>query len=177
MSKIWLVLAALLVVSLASPAPQEEIGETEFQAEEHAQTIGNLLKKLPSILSKTASWINGLGDIGDEVHPDVGEAIRQGASAVEEASQNVPEDIHSQVQEHLSKLINVTRVVQGHVNDTLRNIPEVKEKIAGLPGDDVILDVIESIPSADYVDEQIGEAINYFEPLAEAIGAQSNSTL
>jgi len=175
----FFVLTVLVGSSLSVPMPQYEedyFGESQFQASEHAESIGNLLKNLPNILKKTADWIQGLGEIGDEIHPNVGSALRTGAAAVNNASSSVPDDLHIQVQGHLNKLVNITRVVKDNLNDTWNNIPELKESVQGLPGQDYILDVIESIPSSDYVDEQINEAINYFEPLAEAIGAQSNDT-
>lgn len=174
----FIVLFVCVGALLALPQPQEDfndLGETEFAAAEHAQSIGNLLKNLPNILKKTAAWIQGLGEIGDEIHPDVGATIRKGASAVEEASNTVPDDIHTRVQGHLNHLINITRSVQDNLNETWSNIPYLKEQVDGIPGDDYILDVIESIPSSDYVDEQINEVINYFEPLAEAIGVNSST--
>jgi len=170
--KSFVVLTAVVCAALAFP--QADIGEPEFVAEEHAQTVGTILKKIPDILSKTAEWIRNLGEIGNEVHPDVGSAIKEGADAIEEASKDSKvTNLHGQFSDHLKTLINITKSVQEQVNSTLReNLPEIKDKLRGLPGDDYILDVVESIPSPDYVDEQIQEAINYFEPLAEAIAAE-----
>jgi len=180
MKTVSVLLLTLCAGALAIPKPEDyqydDFGESEFAAEEHANTIGKFLQNLPNILKKTASWISDLGEIGDDVHPDVGSAIRKGADAVEEASNSVPDDLHTKIQGHLKKLINVTRDIQENLNDTWSNIPQLKDSVDGLPGQDYILDVIESIPSSDYVDEQISEAINYFEPLAEAIGVQGNKT-
>jgi len=172
------ILLLLCAGAFAIPHPQDfdDYGESEFAAEEHANTIGKFLQNLPNILKKTASWIQDLGEIGDDVHPDVGSAIRTGADAVEEASNSIPDDLHTKIQGHLKKLINITRDVQENLNQTWNNIPMLRDSVEGLPGQDYILDVIESIPSSDYVDEQISEAINYFEPLAEAIGVQGNNT-
>ena len=40
------------------------------------------------MFSKTAEWIRELGNIGDELHPSVGAAIRTGADSVSFASRH-----------------------------------------------------------------------------------------
>eukprot|EP00088_Acartia_fossae_P036286 TRINITY_DN37483_c0_g1_i1.p1 TRINITY_DN37483_c0_g1~~TRINITY_DN37483_c0_g1_i1.p1 ORF type:complete len:178 (-),score=42.11 TRINITY_DN37483_c0_g1_i1:190-723(-) len=176
MSRFTAAVVVLLVAALASPSLQRRMvnSGTTDQITEHTQTIGNLLRNLPSIFSKTASWIRGLGDIGDEIHPEVGNAIRQGADAVEEASQHVPENLHTQVDEHVNKVVNVTKILQSHVNQTLQKLPEVREKVAGLPGDDIIMDVLDTFSTSD-ADLLMQEAIDHIEPVADAISGSQNS--
>lgn len=155
---------------LALPKPQDE----EMKPEEGAEQVGAILKKLPSILSKTASWLNDLGKIGDDIHPAVGDTIRTGASQVSEASNNVPDDLNLTIQQHINKLIDLTKSLQGDIKDGLGNLPELQEQVDGIPGEEYIDEIISGVPSAAEVDSRINEAINFIQPIADALG--SNST-
>jgi hypothetical protein len=168
-----LVLVILISSAYALPRPQ---GEEEFAAEETAAQVGETLNKLPSILSKTAAWIRELANIGDEVYPSVGSAIREGADFVDEASLNVPENLDVQVQEHLQKLLDITKKIQAEVKTGLTKVPELKDGVEGMILEDYVVDAIDSVPSAEYVDSAISQAINYLEPIAEALAVQQTET-
>merc|ERR1711962_1361091 len=120
---------------------------------------------LPSILSKTADWIKDLATIGDEVHPEVGSGIRQGAEYVKEASQNVPDDLNLQLQGHLNKLIDLVKGIQGSVVDGLESVPGAVNDLDE-PFKEYAQMVVEQVPSAQ-------EAIKYLEPLADALGTST----
>merc|ERR1712243_295556 len=81
--------------------------------------------------------------------PAVGEAIRSGATQVEEASNNVPEDLNLTLQGHINQLINLTKTLQNDLKDGLSGLPELKDQVQGIPGEDYINEIIDTVPSAD----------------------------
>ncbi|XP_023320822.1 uncharacterized protein LOC111695657 [Eurytemora carolleeae] len=173
MVKLLLVLFVTCAYSLPKPDAQ---GEEEYVASETAQQVGETLNKLPSILSKTAEWIRELANIGDEVHPSVGSVIRDGADSVKIASDNVPEDLDVKVQTHLRHLIDIAKKIQVEVKTGLTKVPELKDNLNGTLIESYVEDVVDSVPSAEEVDARISDAINYLEPLAEALAVQNSNT-
>merc|ERR1711915_902352 len=141
------------------------------EVEDGVKQVGDTLNKLPEILSKTAEWFKDLGSIGDEIHPSVGDTIREGAGYVKEASNNVPDDLDKQVQTHLNKLIDLVKGIKGSVVDGLKSAPGAVEDLDG-PVKDYAEAVIRELPSAQEVDDTISEAIRYLEPLSEALGSE-----
>jgi len=178
----FLIVLSVLATSQAIPRPQEEFseypGEETFAAEEGAERIGSLLKKLPLLLSKTASWIQDLGMIGDDIHPEIGDAIRTGAQYVNESSMSVPDNLHKRLEDHINGLVTLTKEIQGDVKDAFNSVPDLVEQLNGIPGEEYIRDAAAVIPNGEEVESYIKEAVNYIEPLADAIGQQqtTNST-
>jgi len=176
--KVFIILT-ILATSQAVPLPQYDYpGEEEFAAEEGAERIGSLLKKLPSLLSKTANWIQELGTIGDDIHPEVGDAIRTGAQYVNESSLSVPNDLHKRLEMHINSLVNLTKEIQGDVKEAFNSVPDLVGQLDGIPGEEYIRDAASYIPSGEEVEGYINEAVNYIEPLADAIGSKNtNNTI
>merc|ERR1712198_290587 len=157
----------------AKPVPlRYEDGPEEFKVEDFASGLGQTLNKLPNVLSKTADWIKDFAAIGDDVHPEVGSSIRQGADWVKLRSKDVPEDLNLQLQGHLNKLIDLVKGIQGSVVDGLEKAPGAVADLDD-PFKDYAQMVVDAAPSAQEVDSEIQEAIKYLEPLADALGTST----
>jgi len=85
-----------------------------------------------------------------------------------------PDDLNLTIQQHINKLIDLTKTLQGDIKDGLGNLPELQEQVDGIPGEEYIDEIISGVPSAAEVDSRINEAINFIQPIADALG--SNST-
>jgi len=94
---------------------------------------------------------------------------------VQEASENVPEDLNVQLQTHLNKLIGVVKSIKDSVKEQLEQLPEIADDLKDQEVVDLSM-VDDYIPDANEVDMQIEEAINFLEPLADALAVEGSTT-